>query len=93
MSDQDPGVSFAAFVMSLATTAAVHFGDVADPSGGATHTDLPAARQMIDILAMLEDKTRGNLSEEEQKLVETLLYELRMRYVEASKEERRIITP
>jgi hypothetical protein len=93
MSDQDPGVSFTAFVMSLATTAAVHFGDVADPSGGATHADLPAARQMIDILAMLQDKTRGNLADEEQKLVETLLYELRMRYVEASKEEKRIITP
>ena len=93
MSDQEPSVSFAAFVMSLATTAAVHFGDIPDPAGGATKADLPAARQMIDILAMLQDKTTGNLSDEEKQLVDTLLYELRLRYVEASQGEKRIITP
>ena len=86
-------MSFTAFVMSLATTAAVHFGDIPDPDGGATRADLPAARQMIDILAMLQDKTKGNLSAEEAQLVEALLYELRMRFVEASQGEKRIITP
>jgi hypothetical protein len=93
MSEQPSGVSFTAFVMSLATTAAVHFGDVPDPVNGTKTANLPAAAQMIDILAMLQEKTRGNLSTEEAELVETLLYELRMRYVEASKGERRIITP
>lgn len=92
MSDQ-PRVTFTAFVMSLATTAAVHFGDVADPATGASQANLPAASQMIDILAMLKEKTQGNLDAEEQELVETLLYELRMRFVEASKDDKRIVIP
>jgi Domain of unknown function (DUF1844) len=93
MSDQPQGVTFTAFVMSLATTAAVHFGDLPDPSGGETRTDLQSARQMIDILTMLKDKTRGNLSDDEARLVEELLYDLRLRFVEAVKNEKRIITP
>jgi hypothetical protein len=93
MSDQVPGISFAGFVMSLATTAAVHFGDIPDPDGGSTDQNLEAARQMIDILAMLQDKTRGNLTPDEADLVEKLLYELRMRFVQASAGEKRIITP
>jgi hypothetical protein len=93
MSDQPQGVSFTAFVMSLATTAAVHFGDLPDPSGGQASADLQSARQMIDILAMLQEKTRGNLSDDESRLVEDLLYDLRMRFLEATKNETRIITP
>ena len=92
MTDQ-PGISFTAFVMSLATTAAVHFGDVSDPVTGTTQANLPAAAQMIDILAMMQEKTKGNLSAEESDLIENLLYELRMRFVEANQNERRIITP
>ncbi|MCU0256825.1 MAG: DUF1844 domain-containing protein [Vicinamibacterales bacterium] len=92
MSDQ-PTVSFTAFVMSLATTAAVHFGDVPDPANGESQANLPAASQMIEVLAMLKEKTQGNLDAEETELVDTLLYELRMRYVEASKGARRIVTP
>jgi hypothetical protein len=92
MTDQ-PGISFTAFVMSLATTAAVHFGDVSDPVTGTTQANLPAAAQMIDILAMMQEKTKGNLSAEEADLLENLLYELRMRFVEANQNERRIITP
>jgi hypothetical protein len=92
MSDQ-PRVSFTAFVMSLATTAAVHFGDVPDPATGASQANLPAASQMIDILAMLKEKTQGNLDAEESDLVDSLLYELRMRFVEAAKGEKRIVTP
>ncbi len=81
--DQDTGLSFAAFVLSLAHTAAVHFGDVADPVSGQTAAaNLPAAQQMIDILALLEEKTRGNLSAEERQLLEQILYELRLRFVE-----------
>jgi len=92
MTDQ-PGITFTAFVMSLATTAAVHFGDIADPVTGESHANLPGAAQMIEILSMLREKTKGNLAVEESELVERLLYELRMRYVEASQQEKRIITP
>jgi hypothetical protein len=81
---QESGIGFAAFVLSLAHTAAVHFGDVPDPvSGQKSAANLPAAQQMIDILALLEQKTRGNLTVEERQLLEQVLYELRMRFVEA----------
>jgi uncharacterized protein DUF1844 len=93
--DQDQnGLSFAGFVLSLATTAAVHFGDVTDPNTGTrAEANLPAAAQMIEIIAMLREKTRGNLSPPEEKLVDDLLYELRLRYVQAQQGERRIVEP
>jgi hypothetical protein len=76
-------ITFVGFVLSLAHTAAVHFGDVPDPvSGAVTDVNLPASQQMIDILALLEEKTRGNLTAEERQLLEQVLFELRMRYVE-----------
>ena len=88
------GISFAAFVLSLAHTAAVHFGDIPDPvSGEQSEANLPAAQQMIDILALIEAKTRGNLTAEERQLLEQILYELRLRFVEADKPQSRIITP
>ena len=92
-------INFASFVLSLVHTAAVHFGDVGDPVTGEHHApNLPLAQQMIDILAMLEAKTRGNLSVEERQLIEQVLYELRVRYVEVSRSapstsESRIILP
>jgi hypothetical protein len=77
------GLSFAAFVLSLAHTTALHLGDIPDPATGQMlEPNLPAAQQMIDILALLEQKTRGNLTAEERQLLEQLLYELRMRFVE-----------
>jgi hypothetical protein len=90
----DPTINFASFILSLAATAAVHFGDRLEP--GATEkgpVDLQAASQMIDILSLLEEKTRGNLTPEEQQLLEAILYELRLRFVEAQNQEKRIITP
>ena len=96
---QDPtAVTFVGFVLSLAHTAAFHFGDVPDPvSGQPGPVNLAAAQQIIDILSLLETKTRGNLSAEERQLMEQLIYELRLRYVEASKsatpEPSRIIIP
>jgi hypothetical protein len=82
----EPAISFAAFVLSLAHTTAVHLGDIADPmSGQPMPPNLPAAHQMIDILALLEQKTRGNLTAEERQLLEQLLFELRMRFVEVGK--------
>lgn len=96
-------VSFAAFVMSMATTAAVHFGDLADPSTGASYKNIQAAGQMIDLLAMLQEKTKGNLEADEQELLEQVLYELRLRYIEETRsaggfvgrreDEPRIIAP
>jgi hypothetical protein len=79
----DDGLSFVAFVLSLAHTTAVHLGDVPDPaSGRPSPPNLAAASQMIDILALLEQKTRGNLTAEERQLLEQVLYELRLRFVE-----------
>ncbi len=87
-------MSFAGFVISLATTAAVHFGDIADPgTGEPIEPDLAAAHQMIELIALLQEKTKGNLTDEEAKLIEDLLYELRMRYVQAQQGERRIVEP
>ena len=89
--EQDPphdaphsDVNFIGFVISLAHTAAVQFGDAPDPATGQrVEPNLAAAQQMIDILALLEQKTRGNLSVEERQLLENVLYELRVRFVEA----------
>jgi hypothetical protein len=92
--DQEPGIGFADFIISLARTAAVHFGDIEDPSlGKLQEPNLPAAHQMIDLIAMLQEKTRGNLTAPEEKLVEDLLYELRMRFVQAQQGGRRIVEP
>ena len=76
-------LSFTQFVVSLASSAAIHFGDVADPSGRRLESpNLEGARQMIDILTLLEEKTRGNLTAEERQVLEQVLYELRLRYVQ-----------
>lgn len=87
-------ISFHAFVLSLAATAAVHFGDRLEPDATSPAApDLPAASQVIDILALLEEKTRGNLSAEEQQLLEAVLYDLRMRFIQAQGQDKRIIEP
>jgi len=79
-------IDFAMLVQSFAITALHHLGRVADPATGrAGETNLPLARQNIDILEILELKTRGNLDAEEAHLLTSLLYEVRMHYVEASK--------
>ena len=96
MSEQNerPQVSFIAFVLSLASNAAVHFGDLPDPLTNETRPpDLEAAAQLIDLLAMLEQKTRGNLSAEERQLLDQVIFELRMRYVDAKKAQSPIIQP
>ena len=86
-------LSFVTFVLSLASSAAIHFGDLPDPSGQQTEPNLEGAAQMIAILALLEEKTRGNLTAEERQVLEQVLYELRMRFVQASKVGKRIIEP
>jgi hypothetical protein len=90
----DPGITFSGFLLSLATTAAVHFGDIADPNTGEQgEPNLPAAAQMIELIAMLQERTKGNLIEPEERLLDDLLYELRVRFVEAQKGATRIIEP
>ena len=90
----EPALSFTAFVLSLASTAAIHFGDLPDPtSGERAPLNLAGAAQMIDILALLEEKTKGNLTPDEEQLLDAILYELRLRFVEAQGQEKRIITP
>ena len=94
MTDPQPQLSFTAFVLSLASTAAIHFGDLPDPmSGEMSALNLEGAMQMIEILSLLEQKTRGNLTAEEREVLGQVLYELRMRYVEASGAGKRIIEP
>lgn len=90
-----PELSFTGFVISLASSAAIHFGDIPDPQSGEHQApaDLEGAQQMIDILSLLEEKTRGNLTAEERQVLEQVLYELRMRYLEASGGGKRIIEP
>ncbi len=88
------GINFTGFVLSLATTAAVHFGDIPDPNTGQRATpNLQAAGQMIEILGMLQEKTKGNLLGPEAQLIDDLLYELRMRFVQAQEGDKRIIHP
>jgi hypothetical protein len=90
----EPPLSFIQFVLSLASSAAIHFGDLADPqSGEPAEPNLDGASQMIDILALLEEKTRGNLTLDERQVLEQVLYELRLRFVEAQRGEKRIIVP
>ena len=85
-----PSCSFTAFVLSLASTAAIHFGDLPDPvTGERSEPNLEGAAQMIEILALLEQKTRGNLTAEERQVLEQVLYELRMRFVEVSRRRRK----
>jgi hypothetical protein len=92
--DDSSDLTFSGFVLSLATTAALHFGDIADPSTGRRkEPDLSAAAGIIGVIEMLQKKTRGNLIPEEERLVDDLLYELRMRYVQAQQGEKRIVEP
>jgi len=94
MPDPSPALSFTAFVLSLASTAAIHFGDLPDPmSGERAELNLDGAAQMIEILSLMEQKTRGNLTAEEREVLEQVLYELRMRFVEATGAGKRIIEP
>ena len=91
---ESQALSFVAFVISLASTAAIHFGDLPDPASGQPgEVNLDGASQIIEILSLLEQKTRGNLTAEERQVLEQVLYELRMRYVQARAGEKRIVEP
>jgi hypothetical protein len=80
-----PAVDFHTFILSLGSSALLHLGELEHPDGGEVEKDLPLAKHTIDILSMLQDKTRGNLTDAEDKLIDSLLYDLRLRYVNATK--------
>jgi hypothetical protein len=76
-----PEINFASFIISLSSSAFVHLGDMPDPATGEVKKNISLAKQTIDLLGLLREKTRNNLQEEEEKLFDHLLYDLRMRYV------------
>ena len=78
---QMPEVTFSTFILSLASSALVQLGEVPDPANGQTVTNLVMARHSIDMLEMLRCKTKGNLDTQEQQMLESMLYELRMKFV------------
>ena len=80
-----PDVNFSSFILSLSSSALFHFGAIPDPVTKKTQRNLDLAKQTIDILGMLEEKTANNLSTEESSLLSNLLCDLRMRYVEECK--------
>jgi hypothetical protein len=76
-----PMINFSTFILSLNSSTLVHLGIQTDPTSGSTSENLLLAKQTIDILALLEEKTKGNLTEDEKRLLTHLLFELRMLYV------------
>ena len=78
---QLPEINFATFIFSLNHSVLVHLGVMDDPSTGKKARNLPIAKQTIDILGMLEEKTQGNLTEDEEKMLKNILYDLRMIYI------------
>jgi hypothetical protein len=76
-----PAIDFSTFVMSLNASALVHLGVIDDPVSGKKTKNLPLGKQTVDMLRMLQEKTRGNLSEEEDKLLQGILYDLKIAYV------------
>lgn len=79
-----PEINFSTFVVSLNASALLHLGAIEDPTTGQTNKNLPMAKQTIDILSMLEEKTAGNLKPEETNLLKSILYDLRIIYVKES---------
>lgn len=79
---QPPRIDFTTFLVSLGSSAFVHLGDAPHPETGKPEVNLPLAHQTIDLLALLREKTRGNCTPEEDQVFETLLTDLRLRYVE-----------
>ncbi len=80
-----PEIDFSTFVISLSTQALMHLGEIPSPMSGKIETDIGVAKQMIDLVGMLREKTRGNLNANEDRLMEGILFDLRMKYVEAVK--------
>ena len=80
-----PSIDFATFIVSLSHSVLMHLGLAAHPDSDAVQTDLPLARQTIDLLGLLEEKTKGNLTGDEERLLTQILFDLRMHFVEIQK--------
>lgn len=92
MSEEEKGkksesavIDFTTFILSLASSIQIHLGLIENPATKKIDADMVAARQTIDILSLLKEKTKGNLSDEEERLLDYVLYDLRMKFVEMSK--------
>ncbi len=83
--DALPAIDFSTFILSLSHSALVHLGDALAPDGQPAERDLSLARQTIDLLAILQEKTKNNLTGEEERLLDQALYDLRLRFIEVSK--------
>ena len=82
-----PEINFSTFVFSLSSSVLIHLGLAPDPLSGEQKQELGLAKQTIDILGMIQEKTQGNLTEEEKMLMDGILYDLRLRYVEEAKKK------
>ena len=85
MSDALPDIDFGTFIISLASSVLMHLGEIEHPDSSKHEENLSLAKQTIDILGMLQEKTRGNLTTDDEQLLTNLLYDLRMKYVAAKK--------
>jgi hypothetical protein len=79
-----PEINFINFLFSISTSALIQLGEIEDPISQQTAKNLPLAKQTIDLIGMLKEKTEGNLTPDEAKLIENILFDLRMRYVKAT---------
>lgn len=79
-----PEINFVNFLFSISTSALIQMGEIEDPISQQTVKNLPLAKQTIDLIGMLKEKTKGNLTPDEAKLIENILFDLRMRYVKAT---------
>jgi hypothetical protein len=79
-----PEVNFNSLIFSLSSSALLHLGEIADPQSGEKKKDIALAKHTIDTIAMLKEKTEGNLTGEEEKFLESILTDLRWRYVKAA---------
>jgi len=80
---QMPAPTFSTFIASLSSSAMVQLGEIAEPTTGQKQNNMPMAKHTIDIIALLQEKTKGNLTNEENKLIQNVLTDLRMRYISA----------
>jgi len=79
-----PEINFTSLILSLSTSALIQLGEIEDPFTQKQSKNLPIAKQTIDLIGMLKEKTKGNLTPEEEKFIEQILFDLRMRYVKAA---------
>ena len=83
-----PSIDFTTFILSLSHSALMHLGEAPHPESSKVEKNLALARQTIDLIGMLEEKTKGNLTGAEERLVGQILFDLRMRFVELEKREK-----